>query len=251
MLLRKKKSDLVSFNLKGEVYSLIEKDFELIEHIDKTVQLKGFCLCKREQVFNEKGNLISSSNENIKNKTYEITRFDYTNKANIIKEDTYNRELALIKSEMFQYYLKFDEIEKIPFNYINSTKIKYSLVYDSFDNIIIEEWFDDNGNNDEKCTYEYNNIGQIIKKSKYCFSDTPNEIVEYKYSDDGNLIDKIIINPYDDLDKYSGYESYKYEHDKLGNIIKSSKENFYGYKNNPDDEFDGTSSYETIDYKYI
>lgn len=137
-------------------------------------------------IYNAKGDILSSTSENIESDTH----YTYDSQGNILREKigedytyyTYddNKNISICAT------LKEDFDGDIPYSY-NSSLDCFDTIYYTYDDKgrIIEE-----SSNGSICKYEYNDIGNILKESFIITTNdaTKTEIVTHTYDDMGNLL---------------------------------------------------------------
>jgi len=245
LLNKKIKTDLTLLNLKGQIKSLTEIQFN--NDTNKLGEIQNKCSSKHIYLFNESGYLIKDTLYNL-NKTdgssIEKRINIYDGRGNQIEGYEYYAENNGAIKEIYKYDDKGHQIEKDSYDSDSNFMSKETYKYDNRGNQIEWNYFDIDGSLFNKDTYKYNDKrnkiemdwiskGKLYLKYTFKYDDKENLIEVDTYKPDGSLRTKE-ISKYDEkgneieLDRYKGDGNLetkftcKLDYDAKDNWIKST-----------------------------
>ncbi len=118
--------------------------------------------------YDSNGNNISFINKSIKsNRTFK-TLYKYNTFREMIKETDYKPDSSIKDIRTYKYDKKGNEIEQ-HLNRPDGSFTKFVSEYDQFNNLILHNWFDKNGNQKHQTSFEYvyDNNGNWLTKKRY------------------------------------------------------------------------------------
>jgi hypothetical protein len=191
------KNDLILLGIKGKVKSIRQKDGVAVEKFGEIViDTNNGYPHDTYLLFSKDGKKIEEIAYDIKGNIVGRKTYDYDNKRNVIKENSFYNDGSSEIEEPFTY----DEIG-------NLIEIKgvFTYKYDTNRNCIESKEYDD-GEVDEKITFKYDEKGRITDEDHYNYSGLGLDYYKYKYKytnedksieknmydSEGKLIDKIV-----------------------------------------------------------
>jgi hypothetical protein len=240
----KHKTDVESYGLKGKVKSLREQHYKSTRNVKGTI--KGDSLVfDTKTMFNEKGYIIetydypksglkpdkhtwSYDDSDHKLSGYDVLFYStgdslYTNIKykyegnNVMEENQYNSDGSVLLMYIYKYDNNGNELEWNTKDTDGTVKHFQTYTYDDNGNCTENSEYDDNGNAKGKEISKFDAKGNAIEFIKYNADGSLDSRTTEVYDDAGNATESY---RYDATGKLVMKNTYKYEFDKIGNIIK-------------------------------
>jgi len=281
-------NDRINMSLKGKVKSLRECSFDVIDRfgrIEKVIKEQNGILSEnncRNIIFNFSGYIVNESSFNdykSDNNPEDIRMFTYNEKGVMIKEVKYYKG-TLTDSIIYIYNEKgYKIIEKhyrgirntlkpgyIRYKYDHDDKGRITKVYEeneqgevthitSYDkgmHVSESIYYLSDGSPKRKCSFEYDNRGNLIEEKWYEFDwykdqiySTVEYMMTYEYDKKNNLL---VLNQHDDYEK-KVYQQRVFKYDNRSNLVEETNthlaQDFPPLKVNYEYEFDSKGNWIT------
>jgi hypothetical protein len=174
--------------------------------------------------YNDKGNMTEMIYYNIDGNISTRSIYKYNTKGNNIETNRYESNGNLYEKIIYIYDDKCNNIEEVRYNPDGSIEFKFLFSYDNDGNKtgvneICKSSYDDSYF-EIKCSvdYKFDNQGNVIEKIEYSSDGSLDNKCSYIYDDNDNMIQKIRQSSNE-----TDHDKYKFSYDEKGNIVEESK----------------------------
>lgn len=246
------KNDLEKENLQGNVKSVMEIHYNVIEKFGKIEkgEKKGFITIHYNQWGNKFEKNLLGAPISVHLTLRKRCSYQYDDQGNMNEESCYNLDGSLYRKHIYKYDNVGNMIERNDYNANGNLEIRFTFKNDDQGKNTESIWYTDPDSDQftTKTVYEYDDRGNMIEGNDYSFSgnfksgftrsydELGNKVEEtiydrgdknynrnftYKYDEQRNVVEKNVINSSPryspDLFKYS----HEYEYDKSRNWVKN------------------------------
>ncbi len=200
--------ELIDKHEYSEAYSLL---VDCGDYKDSKKILQGFFVAYEKEEFsnyNMYGVLDYNYSTNYK--------YIYDKNGNLAQIDWYDDSNKLCQSTELDYHENGTLSHISHYDHLNASAFLTETKYDEYGNIISVYDYDDYSNNSvTNISYDYDDKGNILRKTEYCGYNQVISDTEYEYDQKGNLTFKTEHNPESRLAK----NVYKYEYDSDNKLV--------------------------------